>query len=189
MRKIVVVAALIAGGCALPPAEPVVVLDERTGASLTVVDQPLIFARARRDIAVQARDYITLVAAEMNVSGDRRLAWVAHQWSTIDARATDFQPTPGDALLLVADGRDLRLLPMSGRDAADLAQNRALLRPDDANVTTTIYAVDAATLEYAATSLTLSAAFPESRLALPFAVWTDGRRAILRFLERTGNTR
>lgn len=189
MRKLLPAAALVFGGCVMPPLEPRVVLDERTGVSLTVADQPLVLARERRDVAVQARDYLTLVVAEINESGKRRLVWVAHQWSTIDARATDFLPTPGAALLLVADGRDLQLLPVSDAAAADFAQNRALLPPDDAKVTTTVYAVDAATLEFVATSRTLSAVFPESRLALPFALWADGRPAILRFLEQAGNAK
>jgi hypothetical protein len=189
LRRFLAAAVLLSVGCVMPPVEPRVVLDERTGASLTVVDQPLVLARERRDVAVQARDYITLVAAEINEEGRRRLVWVAHQWSTIDTRATDFQPTPGAPLLLVADGRDLRLSQIADREAANFAQNRALLAPDDANVTTTVYAVDAATLEYVATSTTLSAAFPESRLALPFVIWTDGRGAVLRLLEQTGNVK
>ncbi|MEO8016947.1 MAG: hypothetical protein ABI769_03960 [Pseudomonadota bacterium] len=189
MRILPALATLMLGGCVVPPPGPRVVLDQRTGASMTIVDQPLVLARERRDVAVQARDYITLVAAEINESGRRRLVWVAHQWSTIDARATDFQPTRGALLVLVADGRDLRLLPVADAAAADFAENRALLPPDDANVTTTVYAVDAATLDYVATSSTLSAAFPESRLALPFAVWTDGRPALLRFLAQTVHTK
>jgi hypothetical protein len=182
-------AALVLVGCVVPPLEPRVVLDERTGASMTVVDQPLVLARERRDVAVQARDYITLVAAEINESGHRRLIWVAHQWSTIDARATDFQPAPGAPLVLIADGRDLRLLPISDTNAADYAKNRALLRPEDANAITTVYAVDAPTLEFVATSSTLTAAFPDSRLALPFTVWTDGRPAVQRFLSQVGNAK
>lgn len=186
MRKFLVLAALVTSGCVMPPREPHVVLDSRTGASLTVVDQPLVLARDRRDVAVQARDYLTLVAAELNEAGHRRLVWVAHQWSTIDARATGYLPTPGAPLMLVADGRDLRLQPISEANAAEFARNPALLPPDDANVITTVFAIDAPTLEYVASSQTLSAAFPESRLALPFVIWTDGRPAMLRFLARTG---
>jgi hypothetical protein len=186
MRIFPALAALMLSGCVLPPLEPRVVLDQRTGASLTVVDQPLVFARERRDVAVQARDYITLVAAEINESGRRRLVWVAHHWSTIDARATDYRPTPGGPLVLMADGRDLRLLPVSDAAAEGLAKNPALLSPDDANVITAIYAVDAPTLEYVATSKTLSATIPDSGLALPFAIWTDGRPAVMRFLTQTG---
>jgi hypothetical protein len=105
--------------CVTPPLEPRKVLDERSGISLTVVDQPLVLARERRDVAVQARDYLTLVAAQINESGKRELVWVVHQWSTIDSRAD---------------------------------------------------------------SRRIAASFPESRLTLPFTLWTDGRPALQRFL-------
>ena len=186
MRKFLVFAALVTAGCVTPPLEPRVVLDPDTGASLTVVDQPLVLARERRDVAVKARDYLTLVAAEINEAGRRHLVWVVHQWSTIDTRTADFTPTPGEPLMLVADGRDFRLLPLSSPPMAGLARNHALLPPDDANAVTTLYAVDAATLEYVATSQNLSAVFPDSRLALPCAIWTDGRPAVLRLLSQTG---
>jgi hypothetical protein len=179
-------AAVLLGGCTMPPLAPRTVLDERTGASLTVVDQPLVLARERRDVAVQARDYLTLVAAEINESGHRQLVWVVHQWSTIDARVTDFRPTPGAALLLVADGRDMRLTPIGDSTALAYAHNPALLAPEDANTITTLYAVDTATLDFVATSSHVSATLPESGLALPFTLWKDGRPAILRFLNQIG---
>ena len=162
------------------------VLDENSGASITVVDQPLVLARERRDVAVQARDYLTLVAAEINESGHRRLVWVVHQWSTIDARAIDVQPAPDTPLLLVADGRDLRLKPIGDSGALRYVHNPALLAPEDSDAVTTAYAVDAATLEFVATSRQLSAAFPDSRLTLPFAPWKDGRAALRRFVEQVG---
>ena len=169
-------------GCVMPPVEPRTVLDEHSGTSLTVVDQPLVLARERRDVAVRARDYLTLVAAELNETGHRRLVWIGYQWSTIDARARDIQPTQGAPLLLVADGRDIRLTPIDTSAAALYLQNPALLAPDDTDAITTVYAIDDATLEYVATSQELSAAFPESRLTLPFTLWTDGRAALLRFV-------
>lgn len=183
---LVVLAAGFFPGCAMPPLEPRTVLDERTGTSLTVVDQPLVLARERRDVAVQARDYLTFVATEINEAGRRRLIWVVHQWSTIDARVAGFEPTPGEPLLVVADGRDLRLTPVRDSAATAYAQNPALRSPEDANTITTIYAVDATTLEFIATCRHLSASFPQSQLALPFTMWTDGRPAILRFLAEVG---
>jgi hypothetical protein len=173
----------------MPTLEPRTVLDTSTGTTMTVVDEPLVLARERRDVAVKARDYLTLVAAEFNEAGRRHLVWVVHQWSTIDSRAADFVPTPGEALVLVADGRDFRLLPLSSPLAAGLVRNRELLPPDDAGAVTTLYAVDAATLEYVASSGPLSASFPDSRVALPFKMWTDGRPAVLRFLTQTGYIR
>lgn len=168
-------------GCVLPEAAPRAVLDQHTGTSLTVVDEPLVMARERRDIAVQARDYLTLVAAESNEAGRRRLLLVVHQWSTIDSRATDVAPQGSQALLLVADGRDLRLAPVHDLDAASLAHNPALLRPEDAQVTTTFYDVDASLLEYVASSRKLTAAYPDS-FALPFLLWRDGRPALGRLV-------
>jgi len=186
VASLTAVAATTLSGCVMPPVEPRTVLDETSGASLTVVDQPLVFARERRDVAVQARDYLTFVAAEINEQGRRQLVWVVHQWSTIDARAADYRPAPDTPLLLVADGRDLRLKPIGDSRALRYVHNPALLAPEDANTVTTAYAVDAATLEFVATSRQLSAAFPESRLTLPFSLWTDGRAALQRFLDQVG---
>jgi hypothetical protein len=176
------VGAVTLSACVTPPLEPRNVLDERSGVSLTVVDQPLVLARERRDVAVQARDYLTLVAAQINESGRRELVWVVHQWSTIDSRATEFQPTPGEPLLLVADGRDVRLHPIRSPAARLYSENSVLRAPPDALAVTTVYAVDDATLEYVADSGRIAASFPESRLTLPFTLWTDGRPALQRFL-------
>ena len=169
------------GGCVTPPLAPRETLDPATGASLVVVDAPLILARERRDVAVQARDYVTLVTAEINVSGRRTLLVAAHQWSTIDSRTADHSPHPQSRLLLVADGRDLQLVPLADPGAKAFASSPALLAPEDANVITTLYEIDAATVEYIATCRSLAAAFPDS-FALPFALWRDGRPALRRLL-------
>jgi hypothetical protein len=172
-------------GCMTLPLEPRVVLDESTGASVTVADQPLVMARERRDVAVRARDYLTLVAAEINISGRRQLVWIVHQWSTIDARAADLPPMRDAPLLLVADGRDLRLIPVNDATARSYARSPALGPPEDSGAVTTVYAVDDATLEFVAGGKRLSATLPDSRLALPFTLWRDGRPALQRFLLRT----
>jgi hypothetical protein len=186
LRVTSLAAVAMLSACVMPPVEPRTVLDENSGASITVVDQPLVMARERRDVAVQARDYLTFVAAEINESGHRQLVWVVHQWSTIDARAAEFQPLPDTPLLLVADGRDMRLKPIGDSRALRYVQNPALLAPEDANAVTTAYAVDAATLEFVASSRQLSAALPDSRLALPFGLWRDGRAALQRFVDEVG---
>lgn len=174
---------LVAGscGCVTPGSGTREVLDSKTGATLLVVDEPLILARERRDVAVQARDYLTLVGAQINVSGRRKLFLAVHEWSTIDSRATEHMSHGNSALLLVADGRDLRLEPAADPTDTFLTAGNALLRPEDAFVTTTIYEIDVPTLDYLATSTTLAAAYPDS-FALPFALWRDGRPALGRLL-------
>jgi len=177
-------AALLAG-CTTPVPAPRASLDPKTGVSLIVVDQPLVLARERRDIAAQARDYLTLVAAEIDEAGHRRLVLAVHQWSTIDSRTADVHPLVGADLLLVADGRDLRFAPLTGAFVAAYAHNPALQRPEDTEVVTTLYEADAETLAYIATCHSLSASFPNS-FPLPFMVWKDGRSAISRLLTELG---
>ena len=99
----------LVGCAALPPPEPAGFLDEDTGVTLTVVAAPLVFARDRRDIAANARDYITLVAVERNQTGKRNLVLLAYRWSTIDRRVNPQADATARALVILADGRDIRL--------------------------------------------------------------------------------
>lgn len=178
------IAALLAG-CTTPMPAPRSTIDPHTGVSLIVADQPVVLARERRDIAAQARDYLTLVAAEIDEAGNRRLIFAAHQWSTIDSRAADVRPAGDAVLLLVADGRDLRLVPMPEEIAETYAHNMALKPPGDADIVTTLYEIDAETLRYIAASRVITASFPNS-FALPFTLWKDGRTALDRLLDTIG---
>lgn len=177
-------AAALMCACAAVPLAPRAVLDPASGVSLTAVDAPLVLARERRDVAVQARDYLTFVAVEVNDAGNRRLVWVVHQWSTIDSRVSEVQPVPGAPLLLVADGRDMRLNPIGDSVPDAYLGNPALRRPDDAAAVTTVYAIGAEDLEFVANSRHISATLPESRLTIPFALWGDGRAALSRFVAK-----
>jgi hypothetical protein len=178
---------LLGAGCAPLPQQARSVLDARTGATLIVADQPLVLARERRDLAAQARDYLTLLAAEINEAGRRRLVLVAHQWSTIDVRSRGAPPPAAQALLVVADGRDLRLTPLEeSTSVARDGWNRALGEPENAEVLTSLYPIDAETLRFLAGSSRISAAFPQSQPPLPYAMWRDGRAAQLRLLEAIG---
>ena len=183
LRVSFAVTALLAG-CVTPVPAPRTTVDPNTGVSLIVADEPLVLARERRDVAAQARDYLTLVAAEIDEAGHRRLILAAHQWSTIDSRTADVRPAAGAELLLVADGRDFRLVPLAGPFVDEYARNPALARPEDAEVVTTLYQADPDLLGYIAASHSLSASFPKS-FALPFALWKDGRPALQRLLRET----
>lgn len=178
--------ASLLAGCVTPQAAPRSTIDPNSGVSLLVADEPLVLARDRRDIAAQARDYLTLVAAEVDEAGSRRLILASHQWSTIDSRTADVRPASGTDLLLVADGRDFRFKPLSGPFVAAYARNPALKRPEDAEVVTTLYETDADTLAFIATSHTLSASHPDS-FPLPYALWKDGRGALTRLLGEIRN--
>jgi hypothetical protein len=177
--------AILLAGCTTPAAAPKTTIDPNTGVSLIVADESLVLARDRRDIAAQARDYLTLVAAEIDEAGNRHLILAAHQWSTIDSRTADVRPLAGAELLLVADGRDFRLKPLVGPFVDQYAKSPALRRPDDAEVVTTLYDATPDMLGFIAASHTLSASFPSS-LPLPYALWKDGRPALTRLLAEIG---
>ncbi|HPF25753.1 MAG TPA: hypothetical protein P5528_12640 [Steroidobacteraceae bacterium] len=172
----------VLGACtALPPPEPRSHLDERTGVTLTVVDQPLVFARERRDIAANVRDYITLVAVERDQAGKFTLALIAYRWSTIDKRVNDESLDANTKLVIVADGRDIRLEPLADELPADLQGDPRLLPPAAPEYATTAYQVDAATLTFIATSANLSAFYEDATQPLSFALWNDARDALAHF--------
>jgi hypothetical protein len=93
-------------------------VDETTAASITASAGVLIFARERTDLAVNARDYVTLVPVEINRSGKRACFWSGYLWSTIDRRNRQPWLAEGDDLVLLADGRPLPLR-ISGKTLKD----------------------------------------------------------------------
>jgi hypothetical protein len=171
----------LAGCAALPPPEPQTHLDEKTGVTLTVVDKPLVFARERRDIAANVRDYITVVAVERDQAGRFTLALIAYRWSTIDKRVNEQAGASESKLVIIADGRDVHLAPLGAAVPADLAPSARLHAPPVPEFTTTAYAIDAATLSFIAGSARLSAFYEDSPQPLPFVLWSDQRDALQRF--------
>lgn len=99
----------LAFGCSAADESVRQYVDEITAASITVSTETLIFARERTDLAVNARDYITLAPVEINQTGKRALFWSGYLWSTIDRRNSQPLLAEGDELVLLADGRPLRL--------------------------------------------------------------------------------
>ena len=168
-------------GCASVPLEPREHLDPGTGVTLTVVDQEFVFARSRKDVAANARDYVTLVPVARNESGRIGLHLIAHRWSTVDARISPRVDASRHRLVIVADGRDVRLTPIEALSKDFLGA--AVRRPPVNDVQTLGYPIDHATLRYLASSEFLSVSFELAEDALPYTLWTDGRPALRRWLQ------
>ncbi len=183
------VALLFAAGAALagcasePQRAPAELLDEQTGATLVVVAEPLVFARARLDVAANARDYLTLVAVEANRSGKYTQYLLVHRWSTVDRRMAELPAASAGRLIIEADGRMLELKPLQPMPAALVRRDRVHL-PADADVVSWAYYVDLATLAYLAGSQQIRARLPDEPLDSPFALWADGRAALRVFATR-----
>ena len=89
-------------------------LDAQTAATVTVGGPALVFARERPDLAVHARDYLTLVPVDVNRSGQHAQYFVGYAWSTIDKRSLADEPAAPPRFELVADGRRIPLLQHPG---------------------------------------------------------------------------
>jgi len=154
--------------------------DEQTGRTLSVVDEPLIFARARSDAAAFAHDYATLVAVEVDLSGQDHEYLLLYRWSTVDPRMS---PPPGaneGELHILADGRKIVLKPLPELPVS-LTRRRLLHLPDHGDVSAYAYDVDLGTLRFIAASRDLRVRLPQEPLDLPFTLWADGREALAQF--------
>ena len=174
---------LLAGCASGPQRAPTELLDEQTGATLVVVAEPLVFARARLDVAANARDYLTVVAVEANRSGKYAQYLLVHRWSTVDRRMAALPGAGAGRLIVDADGRTLELKPLEPMPAALVRRDRVHV-PQDADVVSWAYDVDIATLAWLAGSHEISARLPDESLASPFTLWGDGRAALQAFAKR-----
>jgi hypothetical protein len=105
-----VLAAAGLAGCATPPRdEPREYLDSSTAATITVGGPTLVFARERPELAVNARDYVTLVPIDVNRAGTHTQYYYGYLWSTIDKRRAGAEAEPASRLELLADGRRIAL--------------------------------------------------------------------------------
>ena len=81
---------------------------------MTVGAPVLVFARERRELAVHARDYLSLAPVDVNRSGVHARYFVGYAWSTIDSRPLGDEPSQPPRFVLVADGRRIPLVPHEG---------------------------------------------------------------------------
>lgn len=104
----------LAGCAASAPVAEHEYLDEVTAATVTIGTPVLVFARERPELAVHARDYLTLVPVDVNRAGTHAQYFVGYAWSTIDKRSVADGAASQARFELVADGRRIALVPHEG---------------------------------------------------------------------------
>jgi len=177
-------AALLLPACApLDRLTPQEHLDKRSGDTLLVVNQALVFARERSDVAVRARDYVTLVAVEADRAGQFSAYLLAYRWSTVDRRMAALPSAEAGELHIFADGREIVLRPLPKLPAA-LQDADRLHAPREAQYVLWGYATDLGTLSYVAASQSVTVSFPREPLPLEFALWEDGRASMRELADR-----
>jgi hypothetical protein len=169
-------------------------LDERSGATVTVVQEPLIFALERSTLAAHARDYVSLTAVEVDRSGQTQLCVLGYFWSTIDRRAGARSAQPTDkSLAVLADDRLIRLTPFES-PPRDLQASSGLHAPQTAHFEQAAYKVSLEQLRYVANSQVLKVSLaadkdeedPEAEI---YSVWADARKALRDFVARISPSR
>lgn len=160
-------------------------VDEITAASITVALQPLVFARERTDLAANARDYITLAPVEINRTGTRRYFWTGYIWSTIDRRGREQLLSPGDELVLIADGRPMKLRA-DDRSLRDQGVGEPPVPAPTRTAIAVLYAADPESIAYVSRASELRIELIRSDTNDPFVLWKDARQSVRAFSERVG---
>lgn len=151
--------------------------DEDTAATVTVVAEPWVFARSRRDLAANARDYVTLAAAAVDRSGHAEYVIVAYVWSTIDARLDPERRRDTSTIVIAADDRRIELTgPVASADEVGIA--KPVLPPPGPAHTAQIYRIDLDTLRFLAAARHVSLLLGADPLAPAYDIWSDGRPAL-----------
>ena len=172
--------AALAACSSLPP-NPRDVLDESTGATVTIVGAPITFSG--EPDTESAHDYLTLVAVRTDEAGRFTELLLLYRWSGY------LRPAPGSTgksageLLIEIDGRTLELQPLQ-RLPAGLPKPKDLFVPDATEGDLTAYVTDVETMRLIATSRELSARVPQEAGSAPFKLWRDGRPALAQFVKQ-----
>ncbi|HMI37687.1 MAG TPA: hypothetical protein VK505_08695 [Steroidobacteraceae bacterium] len=175
-------ALVLIAGCtsarAIP--QPHEYLDEQTGATVTAVDAPLVFARERSERAANLRDYVSVVAASVNRGGKVEYVLIAYVWSTLDALNA---PAPGlaDSLLLVADDRRIKL-SANGKTPAELGIARAVHAPPGQDTKPLVFPTDLDSLRFIAAARSLAVQTMLGEDTVSYDLWDDQRAALDRYV-------
>ena len=165
--------ALFVAGCAATPAPddgPREYLDETTAATVTVGGRRMVFALERPELAVHARDYLTLVPIDVNRAGSHAQYFYGYVWSTIDKRGVGKGSDTAARFELVADGRRIPLNPVSG-SARDLGLAEAPLEPPAASAQVLVSATSREAQDFVSGAAEVVVVAVHDGVADRFALW------------------
>ncbi len=180
---LIVALSLLPACSSAPRARSQEIFDEQTGNTLLVATKPLVFARSRTDVAAFGRDYATLVAVEVDISGKFSDYLLLYRWSTVDPRMSPPPESRQGDLKILTEGREIELKPLEQLPVS-LSRRKQLHVPEQGAVIAHAYKVDAATLRYHRLEPRTHVRMPQERLDMPFKIWEDGRNALAQFAGR-----
>jgi len=178
----VAMAALALGACASrPPGDARQYLDEVSAATVTVAPGSLVFARERPELAVHARDYITLVPLDVNRSGKHSLYFYVYVWSTIDKRGLPAKDPATGRIELVADGKQIPLTA-SKATPRELGLAESPVRAPSDSARLLIAPTDRETLEFLSRATAIHAVEQHAGADDRYELWAGNGDSILALL-------
>ena len=178
------------GACVSVPSDegPREYLDETTAATVTAVEKPLVFAAERPESAAHARDYVTLAGVSVNRGGRVDYVLVAYFWSTVDERMILSPERYSNALVVVADDRQIRLVA-KGDTPHDAGIGEAVHAPNGYAGAAQVYHTDLQTLRYIGSARQLAVIRENGHDGAHYAIWDDGRDALGALVRRASGER
>ena len=171
---------LLAACSSLPASHaPQEYLDERSGATITMADKPLVFASSRVERAANLRDFLTLVPASVNRAGSIQYTWIAYAWSTLDPLSAG--KGESESLVIRADNQRIELLPMAAT-AAQAGISMPMHGPAGVSSISHVFGADLATMKLMATAKVVRLQVGTSDAAPYYELWEDGRASLAAFL-------
>jgi hypothetical protein len=173
---------LLMTGAALAGDNPTLeYLDEDTGATVTAVEEPLVFEYPRRDLAANAHDYATLAAASVNRGGKVEYVLIVYFWATVDPRLRrDTLPDP-EPLVIQADDRRIAL-KLRGHSAHEAGIGLAVHAPPVGNAVPKVYGTDLAVVRFLAVARYLALVAEGNGTTSTYELWDDKRPALSAFV-------
>jgi hypothetical protein len=166
--------------CSSLPSSPRDLLDEHTGATITVVGAPLTFVR--RPNEQSAPEFLTLVAIRKDDDGKYTENLLLYRWSVLYGPLSSSPEESVGELLIEIDGHSMELQPLP-RLPAGLPSPKDLFVPDTTEAAMRAYDIDLETLRLIATSHELTVTLPQESLSGPYMIWRDGRSALAQFVK------
>jgi hypothetical protein len=171
--------ALAAGACASPPSDgPRQYLDEKSAATVTVARKALVFARDRPELAVHARDYLTVVPVDVNRMGTHATYFYGYAWSTIDKRGPGHSRDGVANFEIIADGRRIPLVPVNATPR-ELGLVEPPIRAPSGSARLLIARTDRETLALVANAGELSASESIDGLSERYVLWSGNPAELL----------
>src|SRR5580658_2665958 len=162
--------------CSTLPTAPRDILDDRTGATVTVAGAPITFS------GQTSHNFLTLVAIQKDEQG-KFAAWLLlYRWSSFYAARQTTPEADAEELLVDVDGRTIDLKPLPALPAG-LPRAKDLFFPDMTQAALNAYSTDLETLRLIATSHELTVRLPNDPLGGSYELDDDGRPALEQFFE------